>query len=61
MDKIGQKIPMQSDFISMESTWKTAVAVNFHQLYPYNQPNRALKNGTFLCFPGIYIYILDYV
>ena len=40
----------------MESTWKTAVAVNIHQLYPYNQPNRCLKKWYFPMFSR-YIYI----
>ena len=33
-------------------TWKTAVAVNFHQLYPWNQPAWWLKKVYFPRFPG---------
>ena len=33
-------------------TWKTAVAVNFHQFYPWNQPAWCLKKVYFPRFPG---------
>ena len=35
---------------------ETAVAVNFHQLYPQNQQSSCLRNGTFRCFPGMQMY-----
>ena len=35
------------------SSWKTAVAVNFHQYKLLKTATVASKNGTLLCFPGL--------